>query len=99
VETNIVKLSATGSETLALMREVVEGIAEAPPQLRNAVTEAFQSFSECFSIERNCVLTPVTSEVRVEFKPTQRLLDLVAAVRAWKQERLIGEVTGKIAIS
>lgn len=71
-------------ELLSILREVSEG----PDQLRQPFFELFQCRSELARAETYSRPAFNTGEVIVTLKPSERLLELLAAARAAKAEQV-----------
>jgi hypothetical protein len=61
-------------------------IRNASPELRDRFSDFLQSNAELFRVKDDRVLAIGTSDVVISLEPTKRLSELVAAVRAWKDE-------------
>jgi len=83
-----ITLKVDGESVLLALREIV-GIVDAPPQLRDRIAKLGESFSEFASPEFHYLTTDGTRQAIVVFKPSECLLDLVSAARAWKSENLL----------
>ena len=82
--------------------DLMTTIADAPPEFREAISEEFKSPSDLFTlftVESNYIATTQsgTGDLRVDFKPSNRLTDLVSALRAWERERQVSEIAREVA--
>jgi len=71
-------------------------VADALPEMLKRFPELPQRNSELFRVKDDSFLAVTTGDLVITLEPTERLMEVIAAARAWKAERGSGEECTKI---
>lgn len=88
-----VSIRTESTELLALLREIGESEQHDLDGLPN-LPQSIAEFSQLVSVQSDYLSAEGTGELVVRLKPTERLIELVAATRARKGKLLVGQEVG-----